>query len=109
MINIGDIIKEHCRLNKISVYSLASRLNLTPPVLYKAIRLNNFTVARLDQISKALSHNFFVYFVQNTGTSEENSLKLSNENKELKVKVASLQKEIAYLQEINSLLKASLP
>jgi hypothetical protein len=35
-------------------------------------------------------------------------IKLSTENKELTTKVASLQKEVDLLREINSLLKAKL-
>ena len=105
MIDIASIIKNHCRQNGTSINAVANRLGLYPATLYRSINSGSLTVTRLHQISQALNHNFFIYFIQNTGSNEEQLLKLSTENKELTSKVASLQKEVAYLQEINSLLK----
>jgi hypothetical protein len=106
MNNIGTTIKEYCRTNRVSLYTLASMLNLRPATLYRSLNSPLLTIARLQQISQALNHNFFIHFIENTGSSEEQLLKLSTENKELALKLASLQKEITYLQEIIALLKA---
>jgi transcriptional regulator with XRE-family HTH domain len=106
MINIGEIIREYCKTGPTSVYELAAQLHLTPTTLYRSLRTNSLTIARLHQISQALNHNFFIHFVQNTGSTEEQLLKLSTENRELSTKVASLQKENTLQQEIIALLKA---
>ena len=108
MNNIGTTIKEYCRTNRVSLYTLASMLNLRPATLYRSLNSRFLTIERLQQISEALNHNFFIHFIENTGSSEEQLLKLTSENKELSSKVASLQKEVLYLQEINTLLKARL-
>jgi hypothetical protein len=106
MIEIGKIIKDHLRHNGSTVNQLAKQMRLSPSVLYYNLKNDDFTLARLDHISRVLNHNFFIYFVQQSGSSEEQLLKLTSENKELTAKVASLQNEITYLKEIISLLKA---
>jgi transcriptional regulator with XRE-family HTH domain len=105
MVGIGSIIKDHLRQNGSSVNQLAKQMKLSHSQLYYNLNHNHLTIERLDQISRTLNHNFFVYFTGNNGSSEEQLLKLSAENRELTNKVASLQKEVTYLQEINSLLK----
>jgi len=106
MIDIGTIIRDHLRKSGSSVFQLAKQLRISHNGLYHNLNTNKISIAKLDAISRALNHNFFTYFIHNTGSSEEQLLKLSTENRELTSKVASLQKEITYLQEINSLLKA---
>ena len=106
MVDIGSIIRDHLRQSGSSVFQLSKQSKISHSVLYHSLKTNRITLARLHQISEALNHNFFIYFVQQTGYSEEQLLKLSTENKELTSKVASLQKEVTYLQEINTLLKA---
>jgi len=106
MVDIGSIIKDHIRKNGSSVNQLAKQMKLSASQLYYNLNNNHLTIERLDQISRVLNHNFFIHFIENAGSSEEQLLKLSSENKELTARVASLQKEITYLQEINSLLKA---
>jgi hypothetical protein len=106
MIDIGSIIRDHLRKSGSSVLQLSKQIKMSPNVLYHNLNTNKISIARLLQISQALNHNFFIYFVQNTGGSEEQLLKLSNENRELSSKVASLQKEVDLLREINALLKA---
>jgi hypothetical protein len=106
MIDIGFIIRDHLRKSGSSVLQLSKQIKIAPAGLYHSLNTNKLTLARLDQISRVLNHNFFIYFVQETGSSEEQLLKLTQENKDLSSKVASLQKEVVYLQEINSLLKA---
>jgi hypothetical protein len=109
MIDIGSIIRDHLRKSGSSVLQLSKQVKMSPSVLYHNLNTNRLTIARLHQISTALNHNFFIYFVQNTATTEEQLLKLSTENRELSSKIASLQKEVDLLREINSLLKAHQP
>jgi ribosome-binding protein aMBF1 (putative translation factor) len=106
MVDIGNIIKTHLRQTGSSVNQLAKQIKISDTVLYHNFKTNHLTLARLELISRVLNHNFFIYFVQQSGSSEEQLLKLSSENKELTSKLASLQKEVTYLQEINALLKA---
>jgi hypothetical protein len=106
MIGIGNIIKDYLRRNGSTVNQLAKQMKLAPSILYYNLSNDYLTLARLLQISRALNHNFFIYFVHQTNSPEEQLLKLSTENRELLTKVASLQKEVDLLREINSLLKA---
>jgi transcriptional regulator with XRE-family HTH domain len=107
MIDIGNIIRDYCYSHKHSLPALAKSLNISHSTLYNSLNSNSISLQRLSQISSILNHNFFIHFIQNTGASEEQLLKLTTENRELTSKVASLQKEITYLQEIISLLKAN--
>jgi hypothetical protein len=97
---------KNLRHNGSTVNQLAKQMKLSPSVLYYNLSNDHLTFARLDHISRFLNQKFFIYLIQQTGSSEEQLLKLTTENKELTSKVASLQKEITYLSEINSLLKA---
>jgi hypothetical protein len=105
MIDIGNIIKDYCRREQHSLPALAKRLNISHTTLYDNLNFNTLSLQRLSQISTILNHNFFIHFIENTGSSEEQLLCLTTENKELTACVASLQKEVTYLQEIISLLK----
>ncbi len=109
MIHIGTIIKDYCRVNKIPLPTLASQINITTPSLYTKIRRNDMALSTLDAISKATDHNFFLYFIPGTGTTAEHLVKLSTTNKVLASKLASVQKEVELLREINSLLKLKNP
>ena len=104
--DINTIVKDYLKSQELSMYDLADMLKLTPPTLYKCLA-GNLTVARLQAISQALGHNFFVYYVDDSGGSEEEVLRLKRENQELGTKVLGLQKEVEYLKEINGLLKIS--
>ena len=83
MIEIGNIIKDYLHRNGSTVNQLAKQMKLSPSVLYYNLSNDHLTLARLFQISTALNHNFFIYFVQQSGSSEEQLLKLSTENREL--------------------------
>lgn len=106
MIDIGNIIKDYCRRQQHPITTLAKSLNISHTTLYDNLNHNSMSLQRLSQISTILNHNFFIHFIENTGTTEEQLLKLTQENKELESKITSLQKEVNYLQEINTLLKA---
>lgn len=106
MIDIGNIIKDYCRRQQHPIPALAKSLNISHTTLYDNLNHNTLSLQRLSHISTILNHNFFIYFIQQSGSSEEQLLRLTTENKELTTKVASLQKEVNYLQEINTLLKA---
>jgi hypothetical protein len=108
MTDIGSIIRDHLRTSGSSVLQLSKQIKMSPSVLYHSLNTNRLTLARLHQISQALNHNFFIYFVQQSGSSEEQLLKLTSENKELSIHLASIKKEVDLLREINSLLKAKL-
>lgn len=103
-VDINTIVKDYLRSQDISVYHLAYMLKITPPTLYKSLS-GNLTIARLQAISDALKHNFFVYYVDGSGGSEEEVIRIKRENHDLSTKVLGLQKEIEYLKEINGLLK----
>jgi hypothetical protein len=80
-------------------------LNLQPATLYRSLNSRFLTIERLQQISQSLNHNFFIYFIQNTGTTEEQLLKLTSENKELSSKVAALQKKTSFSKRLSAFSK----
>lgn len=106
MVDIGSIIKDHLRQNGSSVNQLAKQMKMSATQLYYNLKHNHITIERLDQISRTLDHDFFVYLSGNKGSTEEEVVELRTEIKELNSKVAMLQKEVDLLREINSLLKA---
>ncbi len=106
MVNFGYKIKEHCRLHHTSVYDLAKQLKISPVTLYASLKKNDMPVSRLYRISRHLKYNFFIHFIEKSGTSAATLTSLTAQNKELTAKVVALQKEVAYLHEINTLLKA---
>jgi hypothetical protein len=106
VIDIGTIITDYCYSHKQSLPPLANSLSISHSTLYNSLNSISISQRRLNQISTILNHNSFIHFIENTGGSGSQLLKLSTENKELIAKVASLQKEVTYLQEINALLKA---
>ena len=107
MIHIGTIIKDYCKRHDTSIPRLADQINMSHQTLYNLIRKNDMSLSTLHAISNALNHNFFNYFIAGTTSSPETLLKLSTTNKVLTAKVESLQKEVAFLHEINTLLKES--
>jgi transcriptional regulator with XRE-family HTH domain len=105
-IKIGQIIRNYCKDNRISLITVASDMKLTPASVYNYLNRGDMLVSRLSQLSDAIGHNFFAYFVDPTGLDAQKVTKLNGEIRKLSAKVASQQKEIQYLQEINLLLKA---
>lgn len=60
--NIGSIILEHCRNKRVSVPTLAAKINMSTIGLYKLLQRDDIKVSRLISISRDLNHNFFTYF-----------------------------------------------
>jgi transcriptional regulator with XRE-family HTH domain len=107
MIHIGEIIRNYCADHRIPIADVASRSRLTRQNIYRIINSNNPSVLRLWDISNAVGHNFFQYFVNPTGLDSSSTAKLTAEVRKLQAKVASQQKEIQYQQDIINLLKAT--
>ncbi len=106
MIQIGNIIKQQCYERKISIYKLAKMLRISPPSLYSLLNSNNMRLSRLNEISKAVNHNFFQYFIPDTDKSAKQTQQIIEENRFLKNKNSLLEQENKYLKEINELLKS---
>jgi transcriptional regulator with XRE-family HTH domain len=106
MIHIGEIIRNYCADHRMPLSEVATKARLSRTHIYKIIRSNNPSVLRLWDISNAVGHNFFQYFVNPTGLDSSSTAKLTAEVRKLQAKVASQQKEIQYQQEIIALLKA---
>lgn len=105
-IMIGEIIRNYCKDNHVSLYQVAADMHLTPTSVYNYLNRGDMLVSRLSQLSEAIGHNFFAYYVDPTGLDAQKVTKLNTEIRKLSAKVASQQKEIQYLQEIVNLLKA---
>ena len=106
MKNIGNIIKQHCKHNNISVYKLARKLNLTPPALYRILNKNDMKLSQLSAISKALNHDFFQYLSSKQHDPGEKTKEITAENTFLKNKNTLLEQENKYLKDINELLRS---
>ncbi|MBI9038802.1 MAG: helix-turn-helix transcriptional regulator [Bacteroidales bacterium] len=106
MIQIGNIIKKHCHSKHISISTLASKLNISSQALYRILNSNTMQLTRLNEISKALNHNFFQYFIHETDKSAKQTQLTIEENRFLKNKNSLLEQENKYLKEINELLKS---
>ncbi|MBI9038690.1 MAG: helix-turn-helix transcriptional regulator [Bacteroidales bacterium] len=108
MIQIGNIIKQQCYERKISIYKLAKMIGISPPSLYSLLNSNNMRLTRLYAISKAVNHNFFQYFINETDKSAKQTQQIIEENRFLKNKNSLLEQENKYLKEINELLKSRI-
>ncbi len=108
MKNIGNIIKDYCYSNKISISSLAKKLNISPQALYRILNSNNMHLSRLNQISNAINHNFYQYFIHESDKSAKQTAQIIEENNFLKNKNSLLEQENKYLKEINEILKSKL-
>jgi transcriptional regulator with XRE-family HTH domain len=106
MIHIGEIIRNYCADHRIPISDVAAKARLSRTHIYKIIRSSNPSVLRLWDISNAVGHNFFQYFVNPAGLSTSATSKLTAENRSLKAKIASQQKEIQYQADIIALLKS---
>ncbi len=107
MNKINEKIKEQARIKGISLPKLASMINISKQSLYHMLNVDDYRASRLKQISAALNHNFFQYYITSSTKKEKQLSKLQEENKILSLKVTYLEKENKHLQEIIDLLKAS--
>ncbi|MEZ5084044.1 MAG: helix-turn-helix transcriptional regulator [Bacteroidales bacterium] len=106
MVPINEIIKKHAKKTGYPVSKLASALGISTQALYQILKTPNITTSRLQQISQALNHNFFQYYITQSTNPLTDPIHLQHEIDRLTTKVAHLQQEITYLKEINQLLKA---
>ena len=106
MIHIGEIIRNYCADHRMPLADVAAKSRLSRTHIYKIIHSSNPSVLRLWDISNAVGHNFFQYFVNPTGLDSSTTSKLTAENRSLKAKIASQQKEIQYQADIIALLKS---
>ena len=105
MVHIGSIIKDYCRRNGISLGKVARQIHFTPAGIYKMLAREDIPVTRVKMLSDALGHNFFVYFIEDSGGTDVDAVRLAAELKALNAKVEALLKEVDYLKEINGLLR----
>ena len=68
MISINQIIRQYAYDHKISLKKVASTMGITHQALYKLLSTPDFTLSRLHQISQALNHNFFQYYITTPAT-----------------------------------------
>lgn len=106
MVAINEIIKTYATDKSIPLKRVASGMGITKQALYKMLNSPDIKVFRIRQISQALNHNFFQYYVSSSDFDKTDDKQLEKEIKELTQKVEQLQQEITYLKEINQLLKA---
>jgi len=100
---IHQCIRDYLYANKISVRTLAFSLKMSDRNVYLILKDGNITIAQLQRISSALSHNFFTFFTGGADTSGE-SATLKEENAALQQRIMQLEKDIVQLELINKLL-----
>ena len=117
--HIGKIIQEYVAENRISVTKIATLLNKNRSTIYDIFEREGIDSELLLEISYKLRHNFFQYYttiledreviVSEKGEiSEENKNEYVAQYKKLIEKLEAAEKEIAYLREINGLLKEKI-
>ena len=101
--HIGDMLEKVMKEKDVSPRELAKRLDVTVQTIYNLIKTELPEPFRIEQFTQALDHDFYQYAYAPpkdflAKTESEELQKLRKENEEMK-------KELAYLKEINELLK----
>ncbi len=97
-IHIGKIIRDYVDAKKISSPAFAKMLGQHPDGIARIFYRKNMHSKLLLQISQALNHNFFQYYVADPQQEKK-------KNEELEQKLLQLQNENTQLKTENSYLK----
>lgn len=115
VMHIGHKIKQRVYEQRISVNEFAQKINKSRTVVYHIFGRETIDTGLLEKISEVLDHNFFRYYFaaindKKAGVlaSEPEVLYTAKEKLENDSKFFMLEKEVNYLREINSLLKAQI-
>ena len=92
--NIGSIILEHCRNKRVSVPTLAAKINMSTIGLYKLLQRDDIKVSRLIAISRALNHNFFEDIYPSAANPGDQPTPQYHTIKKLKHEIALLNQKI---------------
>jgi len=108
-INIGDLIRTKLKELHLTPTALAKRLGYSVPGTLDIMKRSTMQTEVLQQICKALDHDFFQYYVQAPLPAAENkdiNLEIENLNKQLTKSYNDnllLKKENEYLKKIVAL------
>ncbi|MBI4929564.1 MAG: hypothetical protein HY841_02290 [Bacteroidetes bacterium] len=108
--HIGNKIKELLDEKKMSVREFAKLIDVTPNSVYVMLKKDLLNPKWIEIISEALGYDLYQHaYAPSAGSSAANTQTTLNtlreENESLKKQNEDMKKEIAYLKEINELLK----
>ena len=106
MVSINEIIKKYAKEKAIPLQKVARSMGISKQALYLMLKSNDLKTFRLTQISHALNHNFFQYYITPSANPASDPIHLQQEIDRLTTKLAHLQEVNTYQQEIINLLKA---
>ncbi len=99
-VDIGKKIKDVLYESRISVQDFSKKINKSRSAAYAILDRDTIDTGLLEQISKALDHDFFQYYVNRKSMVKESRLTYGIDQKE----VLSLKKETQkYSRELNEL------
>lgn len=109
-VHIGKLIQQKVKTKGITVVDFARKINYSRRNAYAIFKNESINTSLLSKIGKVLEYDFFNDYIKITPGSDRVSDQeleaYTKQSDKLKAKIESLEKEITYLREINSLLKA---
>ncbi|MFL5730536.1 MAG: hypothetical protein ACJ75J_13705 [Cytophagaceae bacterium] len=114
MVHIGNKIKKVVYESRIPISEFASIINKSRTVVYHIFQRETIDTGLLLRISKALNHNFFVYYINSKNVLNDGQEKyyskaqfteLSADLDKCRKENEASRKEVEYLKKINTLLE----
>ena len=107
--HIGEKIKFLIKQKGMTVTEFSKRINYSRRNVYTIFSKSSIDTSILKRIGEVLEYDFFSYYstegMDVSKVNEKNTFYDSNQLKSLKDKIDALEKEVAYLKEINKLLQ----
>ncbi|MFZ5552841.1 MAG: hypothetical protein ACOZCO_06980 [Bacteroidota bacterium] len=108
-VHIGKIIQQKVKASGMTVIEFARKINYSRRNVYVIFKNESINTALLTKIGKVLDHDFFNDYIRPVSAAdrvaEQEMEQYQKQNEKLKSKIESLEKEVDYLREINTLLK----
>jgi hypothetical protein len=114
MVHIGNKIKKVVYESRIPIQEFAYSINKSRTVIYNIFKRETIDTGLLLVISKALNHNFFLYYLTAKNALNEEQEKyyskapfneISTDLEQCRKDYEASRKEIEYLKRINNLLE----
>lgn len=120
MIHIGNKIREALHESRMPVKEFAIKINKSRTVVYNIFDRETIDTGLLNDIGKALNHNFFIYYAGNEYAGEMNDIdekyavrsdrvkNLLKEFEAYKAEIKELKEKLELTRRINALLEEKI-
>jgi len=109
-VHIGKVIQQKVKAKGMTVVEFAKKINYSRRNAYAIFDNESINTSLLSKIGKVLEYDFFNDYIKiPTGSDKVSDQEIESyvkQSDKQKAKIEALEKEIAYLREINALLKA---